>query len=275
MKSLQENRILVSEELIEAVKKKVLAGKFSTVEESRAKIQLYQEKIKLLKIENQIPNMWNSLSVFYENDNLIYKTALGHLSDLYHFSTPLKVNEKIKLEQAPEITQINVQIQIQKLKVKQKKSNAIPDIELGAGIKNNDFGNTFQIGVSFPIPIFNQNIGNINRQISEFEMSQFELIAIKKEINSQIENLFNSLNEIKAEIVLLETIILSEANSAYSIIMDGYINGRYTYLEVVDAKEMWFQSQFQYLNALQDYQNKTLEINRILGKTNHLLLGEN
>lgn len=275
MKSLQKNRILISEELLEAVKKKVIAGKFSPVEASRAKIQLYQEKIKLLKIENQLPNAWNSLSTFYEGDNLIYNIAVGHLSDLYHFSTPFKIDDKFKINQAPEIVQANIQIQIQNIKVKLEKSKIIPDLVFGTGIKKNELGNSFQLGVSFPVPLFNQNSGNIKQEISVLEMTQFGLITIKNNINSQIENIVNSLNEIKSEIILLETMIIPEANSAYSIIMDGYMNGRYTYLEVVDAKEMWFQSQIQYLNALQHYHNKTWEINRILGKTNHSFLGEN
>ncbi|MBC8197905.1 MAG: TolC family protein [Candidatus Marinimicrobia bacterium] len=275
MKSLQRNRILISEELLEAVKKKVIAGKFSPVEASRAKIQLYQEKIKLLKIENQLPNAWNSLSTFYEDNSLSYNIAVGHLSDLYHFSTPFKINNEFNINIAPKIVQANIQIQIQNIKVKLEKLKIIPDIEFGTGIKKNELGNSFQLGVTLPIPLFNQNNGNINRELSVLEMTQLELIKIKNDINSQIENIINSLNEIKSEIILLETMIIPEANSAYSIIMDGYMNGRYTYLEVVDAKEMWFLSQIQYLNALQDYHNKTWEINRILGRTNHSFLGEN
>ena len=73
----------------------------------------------------------------------------------------------------------------------------------------------------------------------------------------------------ESEIAILEEDIIPEAQDAYTIITDGYLNGRFTYLDVVDSQKMWFQSREQYVNALKDYHTNFYELDNITGSTNH------
>ena len=53
------------------------------------------------------------------------------------------------------------------------------------------------------------------------------------------------------------------------LVVDGnpYLNGRFTYLDVVDAQRMWFESREQYIGALKNYHINILELDRIMGNT--------
>jgi outer membrane protein, heavy metal efflux system len=269
-KTLQEKRIEISEELLFTVEKKVVAGKLSTAEKSRAKIQLFQEKSSLRKIDRSLDVYWNNLFVFFGDSKQLYTIAIGELTKI---STDLL---NVTIENSYDYQQAKLQIEIQNINIELEKSNRIPDIELGAGIKQVDSSeNTFQFGVSIPLPIFNRNKGNIKRSIIEYDKSQFLLAELSINLQTDIFNIKTILDDLKFEINTLTNEIIPEANSAYSIIKDGYINGRFTYLDVVDAKEMWFQSQKQYLDALTEYHNQRLRLNGISGNANHNLLGEN
>ena len=185
---------------------------------------------------------------------------------------PLTLN----VENSPVLMIAELSNDLQNAKIKLEKSNAIPNIQLGAGLKRSELSrNTFQMGLSIPIPIFNRNQGNINSIISEFKQQEYTSTSLKIKLETDASNHNTILEEFAYEIRILNRDIIPEANSAYIIIKEGYLNGRFTYLDVIDAKEMWFQSRSQYLNTLKNYHNHFITLNRILGNTNHNLFGEN
>ena len=264
IKTFQKDRIAVSGDLLNAVTRKVEAGKLSPAEKSRARIQLYQEQLKLRSIEKSLETSWTSLAAYWGEEKAAFNYAEGDLSlipDIPVYNS---------FDNAPEILLSNLRIEIQKANVQSEKADAIPDIKLGAGLKQSDIpGNTFQVGVSIPFPIFNRNQGNIKSAESEFKQSQLELRAIEFQLRTRVSNLQAELRTLASEIAILEEDIIPEAQDAYTIISDGYLNGRFTYLDVVDSQKMWFQSREQYVNALKDYHTNFYELDRITGITNH------
>ena len=93
--------------------------------------------------------------------------------------------------------------------------------------------------------------------------------AIESQLRARVSNLQAELKTFVYEITILKDDIIPEAQGAYTIIADGYLNGRFTYLDVVDSQKMWFQSREQYVNALKDYHTNFYELDRIPGITNH------
>jgi len=267
---LQQKRIEISEELLDAVEKKVVAGKLSPAEKSRAIIQLFQENSSLRKIDNSLKIAWNNLLAFVGNSQKSFTAVVGEFAEISDYSTNTIIGKSYEYQKT------TLQIEIQNASIELEKSNRIPDIEIGAGVKQTDLpGNSFQFGVSIPLSIFNRNKGNIKRAITELDKSQFMLAELTIKLQTEIANIHTKLDELKFEITILKNDIIPEANSAYSIIKKGYLNGRFSYLDVVDAKEMWFQSQSQYLDELMEYHKQLLVLNQITGNTNHNLLGEN
>ena len=260
IKIFQKDRIAVSGDLLNAVTRKVEAGKLSPAEKSRARIQLYQEQLKLRSIEKSLETSWISLAAYWGDEKAAFNFAEGDLSLMPE--TPVN----IPFDNAPKIRLFNLMIEIKIADVKSEKADAMPDLKLGAGLKT---GNTYQVGVSIPLPVFNRNQGNIKSAVSEFEQSQFELKAIESQLRARVSNLQAELKTLVSEITILKEDIIPEAQDAYTIISDGYLNGRFTYLDVVDSQKMWFQSREQYVNALKDYHTNFFELNRITGNTNH------
>ena len=169
-KILRQDRIDISEVLLEAVDKKVTAGKLSPAERSRARIQLFQEQSKLRKINTSLSIAWKTISVFWENENLKFDFANGNLTELPQFSN------KVNLTNSPELHKSELMIEIQKTNFKLEKANAIPNIDFAAGIKNEFQRNSYSLGLSIPLPFFNRNKGNINN--ARIQQSQEQLHGI-------------------------------------------------------------------------------------------------
>ena len=261
---LQKDRITVADNLMNAVSRKVEAGKLSPAEKSRARIQLFQERLKLRSIEKSLQTAWNSISVLWGDEKSPFNQAIGDLSLLRDI--PILIS----LEMAPDIQIFKLSLDIQQQKIQSEKAEAIPDLDLGAGLKRSNIQrNTFQVGLSIPLPIFNRNQGNIKSAISELEQAQLELKRIESQLKTDVSNFQAQLENLVSEITIIDDDIIPEAQNAYTIITDGYLNGRFTYLDVVNSQEMWFQSREQYVNALKDYHTNLFELDRITGNTNY------
>jgi len=95
------------------------------------------------------------------------------------------------------------------------------------------------------------------------------LKRIESQLKTDVSNFQAQLENLVSEITIIDDDIIPEAQNAYTIITDGYLNGRFTYLDVVNSQEMWFQSREQYVNALKDYHTNLFELDRITGNTNY------
>ncbi|MBC8214871.1 MAG: TolC family protein [Candidatus Marinimicrobia bacterium] len=267
---LLEKQIEVSEELLIAVEKKVTAGKLSTAEISRAKIQLYQEISGFRKIENTLQIKWKELETFWSESQPTFTQGIGNIATLFDYPSVLSIENSLEYKQA------KIQVDIQNTAINLEKSNRIPDIEIGAGVRQSDFtDNTLNFGLSIPLPIFNRNKNNINIAKLQLDKSTLDLSDQSLKIQTKISNIEHKLKELKIEIEVLKNDIIPEANSAYLVINNGYLNGRFTYLDIVDAKKMWFETKNQILDALAEYQIEILKLRHISGNINQNLLGEN
>ena len=71
-----------------------------------------------------------------------------------------------------------------------------------------------------------------------------------------------------SKIVILENDIIPEAQPSYTTILEVYLNGRFTYLDLVDTQRIWFEFREQYIGGLKNYHINILELNRILVNAN-------
>jgi cobalt-zinc-cadmium efflux system outer membrane protein len=269
LKSLQNDRISVAEELLISVSKKVEAGKLSPAEHSRAKIQHFQEQMKLNVLNTELERVWISISALYGGEKTSFDYAEG---DFRHI--PIIARSNI-LDNSLAIKLAELSVDIQRIAIKSEKAEAIPNLDMGAGLKRSDVpGNTFQIGLSISIPIFNRNQGNIQSAVFGLDGKAFALKSVESQLMSEYVNIKKELDLLYSETTMLKEEIIPEAQNAYIIISDGYLNGRFSYLDVVDAQKMWFLSRSQYLDALKKYHYNIFELNRISGNNNQTTFKE-
>ena len=208
-KLLQQDRISVAEDLLNAVSRKVEAGKLSPAEKSRAQIQLSQERLKLRTIEKSLKTTWNSISALWGVKNTSFNHAIGDLSFMG------VIPKTISLDNAPNIQISKLSLEIKQIKVQSEKADALPDLDLGAGLKRGETpDNTYQVEFSIPLPIFNRNKGNINSAISELEQAKLEFKAIELELKTDVSNLQSELEILISEITILTNDIIPEAQNA-------------------------------------------------------------
>ncbi|HMU43379.1 MAG TPA: TolC family protein [Ignavibacteriaceae bacterium] len=265
--TLQQKFIQINEEILKTISERVKAGRTSPAEESKVKVALINSQIELQRLQRSYSSVQTRLNSLLgtTGKNLVPST------DLFEnlFTPPNKEEILGDLENLPSIKNLNNETNIRKAQLQLEESQAIPDLTASLGVRylNELKTNSFVAGLSIPLPFFNRNQGNI--QSAEVRIQQMdEIIRAQKlsvisSLNTSINNLLSAYNNA----VQLRESILPESEKAYNITRDGYLQGRFAFIDLLDSQRTLFETQTQYLLELSDYYNSLIEIENVTGKS--------
>lgn len=138
---------------------------------------------------------------------------------------------------------------------KLEKAQSIPDVVVRVGYQNDrDAGDRgWVFGVTVPIPIFDANQGNIRRAYCETLKAGDIGQQIWKTLELKLSVVYRSAVQAYHNVIHLRDRVLITAQQSFSRTQEGYKEGKFAYLEVLDAQQTLFDTQERYLQALFDY----------------------
>ncbi len=257
----------IQKKFIKTVKKQVQSGRLPKAEIERAETQLLNAKFEVKKIELNYRESLSRLSVLYN------KT--GHISpfDVEKIPVPSKKLPELMTNSDDFLSQ-NKQYQLLLLKNAQVKHDIRVEKSLGwqdptfyAGVKKDNSSNerSYVAGIGIPIGLFDRNKGGIKS--AEFHSEEWELMVQDKKNNLNItyEYTFHQANLLLEEADLLNKKILPRTKSIYGQVKKGYIRGKYTYLDVLNAQNDWVEAQKNLVDVLARYWKTRAQLELILG----------
>jgi outer membrane protein, heavy metal efflux system len=265
----------ISTQSKEATEKRVLAGKVSPVEETKAKVAEAGLKIELANANQQLVFAKKRLASLWANDP-IDNVSIGDKSN----SSFRVVGELENIHEIPELSELITQLQasprIQKatLSIKQnqalreiEKSKQSPDVTLSLGVnRNEELGGITQavIGLSVPIPVFDRNQGNLQGAVARQLQAESEKTALQNQLTLDLTDAYGRRQlQIDAAKTYIND-ILPGAKSAYEAARKGFEFGKFSFLEVLDAQRTLFQAKIQFIQTLTLARQAQAEIQKIL-----------
>ena len=145
-----------------------------------------------------------------------------------------------------------------------EKANIIPDPTINVGVRdfreNND--QAFVVGVSLPLPVFNQNLGAVEKARQEWGKAASDKQGALADLVTTLNQHFAEIDNTYQTVEALKNQILPAAEQAYASVKDGHSRGKFMYLEVLDAQRSLFDVKQQYNTALLNYHQHKIEIER-------------
>lgn len=265
---LTEQIFDINQKICNITSQKVDAGKISPIEKNRAKINLSTLKIEVDKAKEILKNSNIKLAYILGISTHTFNKLQGNfylISKLITLEKLLeKVSESPKLTLFPlELLQQQSVIDVETLKIK-------PDINLNGGYRIFDVsksGNiSFVIGISIPIPAFNQNQGIISEAELKLEKLKLEKNVVEYNLKLEIIENYTTIINSYNEIINLKENIIPEAEKIFNSINEGYILGKFNYLDVLDAQKTVFQVKARYIKSISEYKKPIIEMEKIIGK---------
>lgn len=256
----------ISTQSKETTAKRVLAGKVSPVEETKAKVVEAGLKIELATANQQLAFARNRLASLWVNESIDSFKVVGELDDLNEIPT---LGELItQLQNSPRLQKASLAIAQRQALRDIEKSKQTPDVTLSLGAKRNEeLGGITQavIGLSIPIPVFDSNQGNLQGA----QARQLQAISEKVALQNQLTiDLTDAYGRRQLQIDAAKTYgsdILPGAQSAYEAARKGFDFGKFSFLEVLDAQRTFFQAKTQFIQTLALARQAQADIQNILG----------
>ena len=264
---LNQELVAVSEKLFQSVNRLVEAGRISPAEISRtqilvstAQLDLNRSQRKFLADGIQLASLWGETSpdFKYVTGSLKNVTAIPPMDSLIRF-----------LSENPEILRWSTEIEFRQAMEALEEAKKIPDPTIRAGYRHISGPNlsAFVANLSIPIPIFDNNKGAVQeariRQRQAAELRRQTQIKISK----NLKELYQSLLVLYTDIDTSTKIIIPEAEKAYQIINDGYLAGKFRFLDVLDAQRTLYETRKNLIASLTEYNIRVAEIERLIGRS--------
>lgn len=142
-----------------------------------------------------------------------------------------------------------------------------PDVRLAAGWRhfNETNDDAVRLTLSVPIPVFDQNQGNILSAEESLAKTRAEREANRNTLIVVAGRAYDSLQGSLRELAVLRETAIPKAQEAVDAIVEGYGQGRFTLLEVLDAQANVAQARLREQEAQQNFHIAVATIEGLVG----------
>ena len=183
------------------------------------------------------------------------------------FERNLPELEQLALSARPDLKSAETGIDKASADVQLAKANSYPDPTIGTSLLHtgNEIGgpswfepfypkgetsNSMGVGISFPIPIFNRNQGEIARTRSEELRASFLAEAARNQVIQDVETAYAAFESSRERVRLYEETYLSRARDSRDTAEFAYQKGATSVLDLLDAERTFRATELAYRKEL-------------------------
>lgn len=227
-------------------------------------IALQKDQIEL---QNDETELLTKLRILTQNNDLAVDEIDFSIFDNSAREIPFNVKEIAK-EQNVGLKRQSNQINLTEKQLVLEKAQRVPDLtfqvnyDRGGNIMRDFVG----VGVSFNLPVFDQNKGNIKSAQINVEQQKTAQNALFSEVDHSISKLQNQLSALQKSLTQWKNLNSEDQLKMIDNYKKHLQNKQVTLLEFIDFTQAYRESQEAYLELLETYQNTFEELNYIVGE---------
>jgi cobalt-zinc-cadmium efflux system outer membrane protein len=256
----------LAEQGYQTVADRVEAGKVSSVQKLRAGVELNRARNAFESAKRQQIQARQSLSSKWGDSVPDFDTVVGEFDGL---------NEPPEWDALHAAFLSNSDVQRWQSELANKKANLsleragiIPDVTLVFGVRKfkETNANALVAGLEFPLPFFDRNQGGRMAALAEVSQSVYQRDAAIAELTSTLQSAYQELlsSHHQARSILKE--ILPAAEQANEAAQIGYREGKFDFLDALDAQRTLFEVKTEYIDAFSAYHVARLDVMRMTGR---------
>ena len=243
----------LSEKIIDTIDRRVKAGVDSRLALSRAKISVSGTKILDRQAEEDVEHSVNVLASFWAGQGSTVENVIGKMSHPESMASLGDLKERLATN--PEVLRMAIEIEKSRAELEIAKSKSAGDLKISAGVQrfNETDESAVVLGISFPLPIFDRNIGGRREASYNIAKAKEQERATAIALSNRLETLYREMTKAKIKADELKDNVLVEAKELYGASVIGYEQGKIGLLELIDAQKKLFESKTDYIDALTTY----------------------
>jgi cobalt-zinc-cadmium efflux system outer membrane protein len=268
-----QERVVLSRKMLDvarkaqsAVAQRVEAGKDPPVEELRANVALSKSEIEAKKTTNALATAWRKLAAAIGSQTVNFDEATG---EFYTTLPAPSIDDLAKaIAGSPDLERWAAEERKRRAAVDMEKAKATSDVTVSGGVRYFEEGDdaAFVIGVALPIPLFNRNQGSIEEAMENLAKAREQYKAAKIKRTAALDAALNELAGVYEEVAALQSYVLANSERAFETAYQGYEEGKFDYLYVLDTQRTLFETRAQYIDAVETYHQTRARVDRLMGR---------
>jgi len=246
-------------ERVKAGKVAPLAGAKARVEHATSHIALESAKRSLRSARRVLAGQWGSAVASFAR-------AKGKLETLGDVPPPDPSGGDIS--QNPDLARWETELEHRRATVAMEQANALPDVTLSAGFKRFDGPEeyAFVAGLGIPLPLFDRNQGGVLEAKYGLSKAARQRRAAEVRIRSSLAEGYEEIRASHVEAAAVRADLLPAAQEALDAATRGFEQGKFGYLDVVDAQRTLFTVRANYVDVLARHHKAVAEAERLAGR---------
>ena len=163
----------------------------------------------------------------------------------------------------PAIPRADAEVKRAQARLEQERALRVPQPTLRADYEREPEVDKYRIGISIPIPIFNQRQGQIGEAVAAFQQATLAAEQTRIEVRAAMEAAYSRYEVATTQIAQFEGGLLKQAESALSVAEAAFRFGERGFIDVLDAQRVLRQVRNDFLAARFDQQAALIEIERL------------
>ena len=263
---LNEEFVRLAEQVLDAVAERVRAGKVSPIEEVKARVALSVRLIEKGRAEGELSAARKVLTAAWGGTEPTFSAAQGDLERSPEVPSFEALSER--MADNPEMARWLVEIERGRASLETERAGRFPDVRLRGGVRyispTDDWA--FVAGLSIPIPVFNRNQGATLEAQYRLAKTEEQRRALHVRVQAALASTYQRLSSARNEAISLKNDVLPGARSAFEATGEGFRQGKFGYLDVLDAQRTFFEAQARYTEALAVLQKAIADAEGLLGE---------
>lgn len=248
--ALGRESLALAGEFERAVATRVQAGRAAPMELEKARVLLAQQQATLDGIERELHAARVRLSVMWGTWVPAFERVSGDLQELA--STPEPAALAAHSASNPDLARWETELKQREAVLEEARAGRVPDVTVAGGMRR--FAETgddaFVAGVSIPLPVFDRNQGRVREAALLAEKAVQQRLAAEGEAAAALTEAHQALSGARLRIQALRQDVIPRSKAVFDAVQKGYVEGKFTYLDVLDARRTFFDARAEYVEAL-------------------------
>jgi cobalt-zinc-cadmium efflux system outer membrane protein len=267
--TLAREATTAAESAVRAVRDRVEAGKTPALEEKKAAIALVRSRIAEEHAEHELAAARKKLAATWGGMEATFVSATADLFAVRNLPGFEELSARVA--SSPEIVRWATEKRLREAGIRLARSKRVPNVTVSAGVRRFEGPEDHALvaGVALPLPLFDRNPGGVAESKALLEKTASEQRAAEVRLHAMLFAIYQELSHAALEVETTKKEILPQAGEALQMAEDGYRQGRFSYLELLDAQRTLRDVKTEYLAAALTYHRLVAEIERLTGQPLH------
>lgn len=256
----------LAERALTVAERRAESGRASPIDESRARIAIVQATIAKSRAQRELASARIRLAASWGETNPTFGDVRA---DLFRFpEVPPFEFLRARLDDAPTLGRFLTLERVRAAELRLAESSGRQDARVGIGLRRFEESGESAVTLQFsmPLPFSDRNQGRISAARAEWEMTDAERRQARIAIHASLFEIHQELQHARAEAAALQEVALPEAQQALERIESGYEEGRFSYLDLIEARRQRLGIERAAIEAASSFHRLLLELERLTGE---------